>query len=117
MSDNNNKNDLSEKPWWSEVVKDLTATGLATIFMTEEGVRTYLRDKKLPKELASLLLDSFNRRKDNFYETLTREFGKMLSKVDVTKEIQKFLESHEVDINAKVSFKKKGEKNEKSHQD
>jgi hypothetical protein len=124
MTENKNKNEVSdkemssgEKPWWSEVVKDLTATGLATIFMTEEGVRSYLRDKKLPKELASLLLDSFNRRKDNFYETLTREFGKVLAKVDVTKEIQKFLESHEVDVHAKVSFKKKEVKNEKSNQD
>lgn len=104
-----------EKPWWTEVVKDVTAAGLATIFMTEEGVRNYLKEKKLPKELASLFLDGFNKKKDNLYEMLTREFGKVLSKTDINKELQKFLESHEVDIHAKVSFKKKGANHEKSN--
>ncbi|NBX92035.1 MAG: hypothetical protein EBQ85_02250 [Proteobacteria bacterium] len=103
-----------EKPWWSEVIKDVTATGLATLFMTEEGVRSYLREKKLPKELTQLLLDSFHRRKDGFYEMLTREFGKVLAKVDLTKEMQKFLENHEIDVHAKVSFKKREAKHEKS---
>ena len=36
-----------EKPWWSEVMKEMTLTGLATIFMTEDSVRSYLKDKKL----------------------------------------------------------------------
>lgn len=104
-----------DKPWWTEVVKDLTAAGLATIFMTEEGVRSYLREKKLPKELVSLFMDGFNRKKDNLYEMLTREFGKVISKTDISKEIQKFLEGHEVDIQAKVAFKKKEGSHEKSH--
>lgn len=104
-----------EKPWWSEVVKDVTAAGLATIFMTEEGVRGYLKEKKLPKELVSLFMDGFSRRKDNLYEMLTREFGKVLSKTDIQKEFQKFLESHEVNVHAKISFKKKEEHHEKSH--
>lgn len=104
-----------DKPWWTEVVKDLTAAGLATIFMTEEGVRGYLREKKLPKELISLFMEGFSRKKDNLYEMLTREFGKVLSKTDISKELQKFLENHEVEIQAKVAFKKKGEHHEKSH--
>ena len=102
-----------EKPWWSEVVKDVTAAGLATLFMTEEGVRGYLREKKLPKELAGLFLDGLTKKKDVLYEMLTREFGKVLSKADINKEFQKFLESHELDIQAKVSFKKKGSSHEK----
>jgi len=106
-----------EKPWWAEAVKDLTAAGLATVFMTEEGIRGYLKEKKLPKELASLLLESFSKKKDNLYEMLTREFGKMLSKIDFTRELQKFLETHEIDIQAKVAFKKREGTHEKSHQD
>ncbi|NBT57736.1 hypothetical protein EBT16_03020 [bacterium] len=107
--------DEKDKPWWTEVVKDVTAAGLATIFMTEEGVRSYLKEKKLPKELVGLFLEGFNRKKDNLYEMLTREFGKVLSKTDINKELQKFLENHEVDIHAKVSFKKKEGVHEKNH--
>ncbi|MFM8269238.1 MAG: hypothetical protein ACKN9V_03535 [Pseudomonadota bacterium] len=103
-----------DKPWWSEVVKDVTAAGLATIFMTEEGVRGYLREKKLPKELVSLFMEGFSKKKDGLYEMMTREFGKVLSKTDFHKELQKFLESHEVNIHAKVSFKKKEGHHEKS---
>jgi len=114
-SEEGSSENTKEKPWWTEVVKDVTAAGLATIFMTEEGVRGYLREKKLPKELAGILLEGFSKKKDNLYEMLTREFGKVLSKMDISKEFQKFLETHEVDVNAKISFKKKEGNHEKSH--
>jgi len=107
--------DEKDKPWWTEVVKDVTAAGLATIFMTEEGVRGYLKEKKLPKELVSLFMEGFSRKKDSLYEMLTREFGKVLAKTDINKELQKFLENHEVNINAKISFKKKEGHHEKSN--
>lgn len=107
--------DEKDKPWWTEVVKDVTAAGLATIFMTEEGVRGYLREKKLPKELISLFMEGFSRKKDGLYEMLTREFGKVLAKTDFNKELQKFLENHEVNIHARVSFKKKEEHHEKGN--
>lgn len=104
-----------EKPWWSEVFKDVTAAGLATLFMTEEGIRGALRDKKLPKEIAALLLEGLNKKKDNLYEMMVKEFGKMLAKIDLQKELQKFLENHEMDIQAKVKFKKKGHPHENTH--
>ena len=102
---------LKEKPWWSELMKEVTLTGLATVFMTEEGVRGYLKDKKLPKELVTLLMEGFNKKKDNFYEMCTREFGKVLGKIDLTREFQKFLETHDVHIEGKLSFTRK-DKNE-----
>ena len=64
----------TDRPWWSEAVKEMTLTGLATIFMTEESVRTYLKEKKLPKELVSLVLESITKRKDDFYGLLAKEF-------------------------------------------
>lgn len=106
--------DDKEKPWWSEVVKDVTLTGLATIFMTEEGVRNYLKEKKLPKEMVGQLIEGFGKKKDGFYEMLTREFGKMLSKVDLSKELEKFLENHEISVQAKVNFSKKVKDEESS---
>jgi len=94
----------SEKKWWAEAMKDLTLTGLATVFMTEESVKNYLKDKKLPKEIATLALEGFSKKKDDFYGVLGKEFGKVLSRMDMGKEISKFLEEHTVEL----SFKKKG---------
>lgn len=118
MSDTNEQikeESEKEKPWWSEMFKDVTAAGLATLFMTEESLRGALRDKKLPKEIAALVLEGLSKKKDNLYEMLVKEFGKMLAKVDIQKELQKFLESHEIDIQAKVKFKKRGHHHENTH--
>lgn len=107
------KESKNERPWWSEAVKEFTLTGLATIFMTEESVRNYLKEKKLPKELVSLVLESITKRKDDFYGLLAKEFGRVLGKIDIGKEVSKFLETHDVTLN--ISFRKKegeGVKNE-----
>ncbi len=95
----------SEKPWWSEMMKELTLTGLATIFMTEDSVRSYLKDKKLPKELVSLVLESIGKKKDDFYALLAKEFGRVLGKIDLSQEITKFMEKHKV--NVQISFERK----------
>jgi len=95
----------TDKPWWSEMMKELTLTGLATVFMTEDSVRSYLKDKKLPKELASLVLENLGKKKDDFYGLMVKEFGKVLSKVDLKQEMRRFLETHQV--NLKISFEKK----------
>lgn len=107
MADEQDKTEetKTDKPWWSEAVKEATLTGIAAIFMTEESVRNYLKEKKLPKELASQVLDGISKRKDDFYGLLVNEFGKVLSKIDISGEISKFLETHEVEV--KLSFKKR----------
>ncbi|MCB0417732.1 MAG: hypothetical protein KDD39_08785 [Bdellovibrionales bacterium] len=92
------------------IVRELALTGLATFFMTEDSVRKYLKELKLPKELAGFLLDSASKKKDDFYGMLAKEIGRVVSKVDIEKAVGKFLEGHEVKVNASFSFtpKKKG---------
>ena len=97
----------NEKPWLREMMKEFTLTGLATVFMTEDSIRGYLKDKKLPKEMASLLLDNLTKKKDDFYGLLVKEFSKVLSKIDLKQEMVRFLEAHQV--NLKISFEKKKE--------
>lgn len=95
----------SDKPWWSEMMKELTLTGLATVFMTEDSVRSFLKDKKLPKEAVTLLLDGIGKKKDDFYGLLAKEFGRVLSKIDLTQEMSKFMEKHK--MNVQISFERK----------
>lgn len=104
------KDESSDKPWWSEAVKDLTSAGLATLFMTEESVRSYLREKKLPKEMVGLFLDNMNRRKDDLYKIVGKEVGSFLSKVDLNKEVSRFLENHRIHFEGKVAFEPKDSK-------
>jgi hypothetical protein len=114
MASEDNKNDSEElkgtekaqdRPWWSEMMKEMTLTGLATVFMTEDSVRSYLKDKKIPKELVGLVLDSLGKKKDDFYGLLAKEFGRVLGKIDLSQEITKFMEKHKV--NVQISFERK----------
>ncbi len=113
MSDDEQKSESSDKPWWSEAIKDLTSAGLATVFMTEESVRGYLREKKYPKEMVGQLLDTMNRRKDDVYKVIGKEVGAFLSKIDLTKEASRFLETHRISFEGKVAFEPKDSENRK----
>ena len=97
----------SQSRSWADLMKELTATGLATLFMTEDSVRSYLREKKIPKELVGLFMEMFSKKKDDLYGLLAKEFGRVVSKIDVTREVGKFLERHHVHLEAKVSFEPK----------
>lgn len=114
MPSEDNKDDSEEikssdktqdRPWWSEIMKEMTLTGLATVFMTEDSVRSYLKDKKLPKELVGLVLESLGKKKDDFYGLLAKEFGRVLGKINLSQEITKFMEKHKV--NVQISFERK----------
>ncbi len=120
MADEKDPSDLGQggggdKPWWQEAVRELTLTGLATFFMTEDSVRSYLREKKFPKELMGLFLDGVNKKKEDFYGMLAKEFGRVLSKIDISREIERFLERHDVQIETKIAFHKKPGHRAESH--
>lgn len=101
------KDESGERPKFSEMMKGLAMGGLATYFMTEDAIRGYLKEMKLPKELAAALLENASKKKDDLYGLMVKEFGKVLSKVDVSQEVSKFLERHHISVEAKVSFEPK----------
>ena len=113
MSDKDDKDyeDSAEKPWWSEAVRDFTSAGLAAFFMTEDSVRSYLKEKKFPKEMVGLLLDGVKGKKEDLYALIAKEVGRVISKMDLSAELSKFLEQHRVHLEAKISFepRKSGE--------
>ncbi len=88
-------------------MRELALGGLATYFMTEDAVKGYLKEMKLPKEVVALLLDGMSKKKDDFYGLLVKEFGRVLAKVDITQEVSKFLEMHHINVQAKFSFEPK----------
>lgn len=96
-----------EKPWWSEVVRDVTSLGMGTLFMTEEAVRNYLKEKKLPKDIAAALVDNMAKKKEDLYGRMAKEFGKVLARIDISKEVSRFLESHNVELKTSISFSPK----------
>jgi len=90
----------------SDAMKKVLLTGVGTIFMTEETIRNYLGEIKLPKELWQGLLDNAQKTKAEFLSALARETAGVLSRVDLPGEMRKFLEGHKVKVNIEFSFEK-----------
>ena len=105
--DENHEEKGTDKPWWAEAMREISMTGLATVFLTEDAVRKYLKERKLPKELMGLFLDGVSKRKEDVYALFAKEFGKVMAKVDLSREMEHFLERHNVHFEAKISFEKK----------
>ena len=106
-NDEKESSESGDRPKLTEMMKGLAMGGLATYFMTEDAIKGYLKEMKLPKELAAALLDNASKKKDDLYGLMVKEFGKVLSKLDVSQEISKFLETHSISVQAKVSFEPK----------
>lgn len=97
---------------FSDVIKKVVSTGIGAAFMTEEAVKQMVSEIPLPKEFLNSLVQNAKNTKDDVVNTIKTELKTRLDKLDVTKEIDKILENYDLEVNAKISFKKK-EKSDK----
>lgn len=98
----------------SEAMKKVVLTGVGTIFLTEETIRNYLGELKLPKEMWSGFLDNAARTKQEFLSAFAKEAAQVLSRVDVAAEARKFFEGHRVKVTIEIDLDKKTDKPKKS---
>ncbi len=112
MSDNDDKDQGGEESWESkgvigESLKKLFAAGISAAFMTEEHIRSYLGDIKLPKDALGAVIGSAMKSKEEFMNKISTEVVKILSKIDFVKEASRFVEEHKFKISAEVEVVKK----------
>lgn len=91
----------------AEAMKKIVLTGVGTIFLTEETVRTYLGELKLPKEMWGGFLENAQKTKSEFLGAFAKEAAGVLARVDVAEEAKKFFEGHKVRISIEVDFASK----------
>lgn len=91
----------------AEAMKKIVLTGVGTIFLTEETIRSYLTEMKLPKELWSGFLENAQKTKQEFLSTFAKEAAQVLSRVDIAAEGRKFFDGHKLKINIELSFEDK----------
>ena len=95
------------KSLFGDTIKKVITSGVTGAFMTEEALRGYLSDLKLPKELLNLILQSAQKSKDEITQRVSKEMISMIQKIDLTKEVSRFAESHKFRISAEIEFIKK----------
>lgn len=92
------------------IIKKVVSVGVGAAFMTEESVKKVLEDLPLPKDVLAGLMQNAKSAKEDFTTGIREEVKNYLSKVDATKLAASVLEKFDLEIEAKVRFKKKEEK-------
>lgn len=99
------------KAFVGETLKKVFSVGVSAAFMTEESIRQYLQDLKLPKELLGTLVQtavqSANKSKDEITNRVSNEIIKVVSKIDWVKEFARFAETHKFRISAEIDIVRK----------
>lgn len=90
-----------------DLLKKVLTTGVTAAFMTEEGVRTVLKDLPLPKDMVGSLVENAKNTKTEFIGSVKNELKGYLDKIDISKEIDKIAEKYDFEIKATISLKKK----------
>jgi hypothetical protein len=91
----------------SDTIKKILTTGLSAAFMTEESIRSFVSELKLPKETLHLLLQGATKSKEDLMNRVGNEIVKVISKIDFVKEASRFVEEHKFKISAEVEVLKK----------
>ena len=103
-SDESKKDD---KNVLGDTLKKVFTAGVSAAFMTEESLRNYLGELKLPKEILSVLVQSANKSKDEITQRVAKEAIGIIQKIDFVKEFSKFAENHKFKITAEIDIIKK----------
>ena len=117
MADDSHKSDDGKHEGKSttligETVKKLFTAGVSAAFMTEDAVKAYLADLKLPKEILNVVIQGASKSKEEITSRVSKEIIGIVQKIDFVKEASKFAESHKFIIKAEIEVQKK----EKPHQ-
>lgn len=113
MADDSDKKDSAANTLIGEAVKKLFTAGVTAAFMTEESVRTYLAELKLPKEILNVIVQGASKSKDEITNRVSKEVIGIIQKIDFVKEASRFAENHKFKITAEIEvIKKNHNKNE-----
>lgn len=107
MAQDKSDKDDKDKAGLSDTLKKVFSAGVSAAFMTEEGIRKYLADLKLPKELLEALLSGANKSKEEITNRVAKEINGIISKIDWVQEAGKFAETHKFKIKAEIEIEKK----------
>jgi hypothetical protein len=106
-SDEESKKDEKDKGVLGDTLKKVFTAGVSAAFMTEESIRSYVGDLKLPKEVLNMLIASAAKSKDDITQKVTKEIMGVVGKIDFVKEFSKFAETHKFKITAEIDIIKK----------
>lgn len=92
---------------FGEALKKIVTAGIGAAFMTEEHIRSYVSELKLPKDVLNGLLQSASKSKEEVITRVSNEAIKILNRIDYVKEASRFVEEHKFKISAEIEVVKR----------
>jgi hypothetical protein len=99
--------------FFPEALRRVLTVGFTGFFLTEEALRKALGDS-VPRDVIEFLLDQSQRMRGEFLDRISREFGRVLERVDPVEVARRLLDGRTVEVSARfrlVPEKKKGRAN------
>ena len=87
-----------------EMVKKAVLSGLGAVFLTEEGIRSYLSDLKLPKEAVQFVIGQVAKTKEEALRVITDEIRSFLDETQLDDVFRRVLTNISLEISTKVRF-------------
>lgn len=97
----------SKDPKITDAIKKIFTAGVSGALLSEDLLKTYLSDLKLPKDLLQIIIQGAQKSKEDLTAKVSRELIQVLNKVDWVEASSKFLESHKVSLKMDIEFTKK----------
>jgi hypothetical protein len=99
---------------FGDAVKKLFTAGVSAAFMTEESIRGFVSEMKLPKETLNLILTGASKSKDEIVSRAGAQLTAMISKIDLVSEVGKFVETHKFKVQMEIEVLPKEKKPDSS---
>jgi len=87
----------------SDLIKKGISSGVKSVLLTEEGVRSVIADL-VPREISSTVKAHVDGLKKELYTTLVNEFSTFLEHADIAGEMKKFFSGMKVEIKTEIRF-------------
>ncbi len=91
----------------AEILRKLIGAGIGAAFMTEEHIKKYISDMKLPKEAVNFLLQGAAKSKEELVYRVGTEVIKIINRIDFVEEASRFVEEHKFKVSAEIEVLKK----------
>lgn len=86
------------------LTRKILTLGLGAYFLTEDTVRRYVKDAKIPRDIARGIVQNATKGKDELYGFVARELSGFLKQMDLQAELDRFVRSHKIRVSAEIEF-------------
>jgi hypothetical protein len=86
--------------FFPDALRRVLTVGFTGFFLTEEALRKALGDS-VPRDVIEFLLDQSQRMRGEFLDRISREFGRVLERIDPVELARRLLEGRTVEVSAR----------------